>query len=211
MSAHNELCGQPDSFAFTPENQAAISEIIGRYPEGRERSAVMPLLMLAQNQHDGWLPKAAMDHVADILDAPAIRVYEVATFYTMYNLKPVGKFHVQVCTNISCWLNGSDEIIDTAKRFLEINVGETTPDGQFTLSEAECLGACVNAPMVQINTDYFEDLNATRIESVLVAMKAGQVPDAGPQSERKGCEPLGGLTSLRGEDGNEKTNGSGAA
>lgn len=188
---------QPATFAFTAENQDKAKAIIARYPEGRQASACMPLLDLAQRQHDGWLPRAAMDHVAEMLGMAPIRVYEVATFYTMYNTAPIGKHHVQVCTNISCLLTGADNIVGACKKTLGIDIGETTPDGQFTLSEVECLGACVNAPMMQINDDYYEDLDSESTAKVLSALKAGQTPAPGPQNgKRKGCEPVGKRTAL---------------
>lgn len=187
---------QPADFAFTAENVEKANAIIAKYPEGRQASACMPLLDLAQRQHQGWLPRAAMNTVADMLGMPAIRVYEVATFYTMYNLKPVGKYHVQVCTNISCLIRGSDNVMKKAQDLLGIHPGETTDDMQFTLSEVECLGACANAPMMQINDDFYEDLDETSTESVLTLLKNGETPKPGPQSGRKGAEPAGGLTSL---------------
>ena len=127
---------------------------------------------------------------------PPIRVYEVATFYTMFNLQPVGRHHVQVCTNLPCWLRGSDEIVETCRRKLGIGIGETTADGLFTLSEAECLGACVNAPMVQIGDDYYEDLSPESMETILDALARGETPKAGSQIGRRGAEPAGGLTTL---------------
>ena len=192
---------QPSSFAFTAKNMKTAKAIIAKYPKGRQASACMPLLDLAQRQHDGWLPRAAMDHVAEVLDMPPIRVYEVATFYTMYNKEPVGKHHVQVCTNISCLLKGSDQVAEACKKKLGIEFGETSADGEFTLSEVECLGACVNAPMMQINDDYFEDLDSDSAAKVLDALKDGETPTPGPQSARVGCEPAGGLTSLTDDGG----------
>jgi NADH-quinone oxidoreductase E subunit len=188
---------QPDSFAFTPENRAKAEAIIAKYPKGRQASAVMPLLDLAQRQYGGWLPRAAMDHIADILAMPRIRVYEVATFYTMYNLTPVGKHHVQVCTNLPCWLRGSDAIVETCRKTLGIGFGETTEDGLFTLSEVECLGACVNAPMMQIGDDYYEDLDPESTRAVLSALREGRTPKPGPQNGRRSCEPQHGLTTLK--------------
>ena len=135
-------------FSFTSESEEKAAEILKKYPDGREMSAVMPLLDLAQRQNGGWLSQEAMDYVAERLSMPLIRVYEVATFYTMYNLKPMGRHHIEVCTNLPCWLNGSDEVIGACKDSLGIIVGETTEDWMFTLSEVECLGACVNAPMM---------------------------------------------------------------
>ena len=187
---------QPTAFAFSDENRRTADRIIARYPEGRQASAVLPLLDLAQRQHDGWLPRVAMDHVAQVLDMAPIRVYEVATFYTMYNLKPVGTHHVQVCTNLSCWLRGSDKVVAACAETLGIGLGETTGDGQFTLSEVECLGACVNAPMIQINDDYYEDLDADSTARVLTDLKDGRQPKRGSQIGRTSSEPAGGLTSL---------------
>lgn len=201
MSTDITSIEQPKSFVFTPENADKAKAIIAKYPAGKQASACMPLLDLAQRQNDGWLPRAAMDHVAEVLAMEPIRVYEVATFYTMYNLKPVGKHHVQVCTNLPCWLRGSDEISSACKRVAGVGFGETSDDGMFTLSEVECLGACVNAPMMQINDDYFEDLTPESAEEILNILRAGGTPKPGSQSGRHTSEPAGGLTSLReGED-----------
>ena len=183
-------------FTFTPETESLAQKVIAKYPEGWQASAVMPFLDLAQRQNEGWLSRSAMDYVAERLSMPPIRVYEVASFYTMYNLKPIGKHHVEVCTNLPCWLRGSDEIVGACKTFLDIEVGETTIDGMFTLSQAECLGACVNAPMMQIGDDYYEDLDAESTLAVLSELKAGKTPKTGSQSGRHTCEPAGGLTSL---------------
>ncbi|HCM84267.1 MAG TPA: NADH-quinone oxidoreductase subunit NuoE [Alphaproteobacteria bacterium] len=184
---------QPDSFAFTKENLAKADAIIKKYPEGRQQSAVMPLLHLAQKQNDNWLPRAAMDYVANMLGMPKVRVYEVATFYTMYNLAPVGTYHVQVCTTTPCWLRGSDQIVEACEKHLGVGLGETTADGKFTLCEVECLGACVNAPMVQIDTknssEYYEDLTAESMTKILTDLAAGKTPKAGPQSGRHTSEP----------------------
>lgn len=188
-----------DTFAFTAENLEAAKAILAKYPEDRATSATMPLLTLAQRQNDNWLPRAAMDVVAEMVGLPPIRVYEVATFYTMYNLKPVGKNHVQVCTNISCLIMGADEVFKVCKKKLGVENGETTDDGLFTLQEVECLGACVNAPMMQINDDYYEDLTVESTEAVLDALAKGEAPKAGSQTGRKTCEPAGGLTTLVGE------------
>lgn len=155
------------SFNFSPENLTRINDIINRYPKDRQRSAILPLLDLAQRQSGGWLPHAAIECVAMILDMPFIRAYEIATFYTMFNLKPVGTYHVQVCTTTPCWLRGSDDILKTCEKKLNIKCGETTHDRQFSLVEVECLGACVNAPVVQINDDYYEDLTVKTIESLI--------------------------------------------
>jgi NADH-quinone oxidoreductase E subunit len=187
---------QPASFAFTPENVEKARAIVAKYPAGRQASAVMPLLDLAQRQHGGWLPIKAIEHVADFLSLPHIRALEVATFYTMYNLAPVGRRLVQVCTTTPCWLRGSDAIVAACERKLGIGLGETTPDGAFTLVEVECLGACVNAPMMQVDDDYYEDLTPETAGRVLDALARGDMPKPGPQSGRRSSEPDGGPTSL---------------
>ena len=188
------------AFAFSPANAKLAKAHITKYPDGRQASAVMPLLDLAQRQNEGWLTKEAMDSVAAMLDMPVIRVYEVATFYTMYNLNPVGRHHVEVCTNVPCWLRGCDGVVEACRRVLGIDFGETSEDGMFTLSEVECQGACVNAPMMKIGDDFYEDLDAESTESILALLKSGGVPRPGPQNGRKGCEPAGGLTTLKGGD-----------
>jgi len=197
MSTASQNIEQPTSFVFSEETLEKANAVIAKYPEGRQQSAVMPLLDLAQRQNDNWLPVAAMDYVADLLKMPPMKVYEVAHFYTMYNTKPVGKNHVQVCTNISCFLRGSDKIIAACKDTLGIGLGQTTEDGEFTLSEVECLGACVNAPMIQVNDDYYEDLTEESTKTILEALKNGKQPKTGPQGDRQGCQPAGGLTSLK--------------
>lgn len=141
-------------FEFSSENQKRVEAILAIYPEGHKRAAMIPLLDLAQRQY-GWLPISAMHKVAEILNLPKMRVYEVVTFYTMFMRKPTGKYHVQVCTTTPCWLRGSDEILEAVKKNLNIEVGETSKDMMWTISEVECLGACVNAPMIQINDDYY--------------------------------------------------------
>jgi len=201
MSTDHSTVDQPESFAFSAENRKMVKTHLAKYPKGKQASAVMPLLDLAQRQNDGWLPRAAMDHVAELLDMPAMRVYEVATFYTMYNLAPIGKHHVQVCTNVPCWLRGSDAVVDACRKKLGIDFGETTNDGQFTLTEVECQGACVNAPMALIGDDFYEDLDEGSMSAILDELQNGGAPKPGPQNDRKGCEPLGGLTSLKGKEG----------
>jgi NADH-quinone oxidoreductase E subunit len=142
-----------------------------------------------------------MDYVAALLKMPRISVYEVATFYTMYNLEPIGKFHVQVCTNLPCLLRGSDKIINVAKNYFNIKIGETTDDKLFTLIEVECLGACVNAPMMQINDDYYEDLDENSTLNIFTQLRNGKLPKSGSQIARNACEPIGGLTSLTADVG----------
>jgi len=184
-------------FDFTDENVKLSKQIISKYPPNYEKSAVMPLLDLAQRQCNGWLPLSAMNKVAKILNIPPMDVYEVASFYTMYNRSPIGKHHVQVCTTTPCMLRGAYEILETCKRYLGIEVGETTADGNFTLGEVECAGACVNAPMLSVGDDYYEDLTPDSTITILEAFKKGQNPKAGPQNGRRTCEPLGGKTSLK--------------
>ena len=174
------------AFAFSPANAKSAKAFIAKYPDGRQASAVMPLLDLAQRQNDGWLTKEAMDCVAGMLEMPFIHVYEVATFYTMYNLEPVGRHHVEVCTNVPCWLRGCDAVVDTCRRVLGIDLGETSEDGLFTLSEVECQGACVNAPMMKIGDDFYEDLDAESTESILALLKNGGRPPTRPPERPQG-------------------------
>ena len=196
---------QPASFTF--RDQAAVDEIIGRYPKGKQRSATMPLLDLAQRQvgedglkanpvYGGWIPRAAMDEIARILDLPPIKVYEVATFYSMYNLAPVGKYLIQLCTTTPCMLCGSGNIMTACEEHLGIHAGESTKDGLFTLVEVECLGACVNAPMAQINDDYYEDLTPENTKQLLMDLAAGKPPAKGSLQGRKGSMALKGTTTL---------------
>jgi NADH-quinone oxidoreductase subunit E len=198
-----ELRERWGSFAWTAENAAKAAEIVKRYPEGRQRSAVMPLLDLAQRQvgaetnTQGWLPIPVIEFVARELDMPVIRVLEVATFYFMYNLVPVGRFHVQVCGTTPCMLRGSDELLDACKK-RGMAKGHTTDDGLWTLTEVECMGNCSSAPMVQINDDNYEDLTAERLDTILDALAAGEQPKTGTQEPgRHTVEPLGGPTTLR--------------
>jgi NADH-quinone oxidoreductase E subunit len=194
-SSTNDTTPQPASFAFTAENLAKAKAFIAKYPEGRQRSAVMPLLDLAQRQ-EGWVSLPAMDAIAGMVDVPPIKVYEVATFYTMFNLKPVGKYHLQVCTNLPCMLRGSEEIVDACKKELGVGLGETTTDGLFTLSEVECLGACVNAPIIWIGDDYYEDLDVESTKAIIRGLKNGETPKPGSQIGRQGACPVGGPTTL---------------
>ena len=163
-----------ETFAFSKSNVTMAKQIVARYPKGRQASAVIPLLDLAQRQCGGWLPQSAMRHVAGYLEMPEIRVYEVATFYSMFNLKPVGKHFIQVCTTTPCWLRGSGDLMNHCKSKLGVGKGETTADGLFTVTEVECLGACVNAPMVQINDDYYEDLTVESFDALLNGLASGK-------------------------------------
>ncbi|MDD3371168.1 MAG: NADH-quinone oxidoreductase subunit NuoE [Alphaproteobacteria bacterium] len=178
-----------DAFAFDAETMARAQKIVARYPEGRQASAVIPLLDLAQRQNGNWLSQEAMDYVAGLLGMPQVRVYEVASFYTMFNLKPVGTYLVQVCTTTPCWLRGSDGIVAACKDKLGVGIGETTPNGKFTLVEVECMGACVNAPAVQINDDVYEDLTPETMGRILDELKAGKSPKPGSQAGRRGSSP----------------------
>jgi NADH-quinone oxidoreductase E subunit len=157
----------------------------------------MPLLMLAQRQNENWLTRSAMDYIASLLGMPPVRVYEVASFYTMYNLEPVGRYMIEVCTTTPCWLRGSDAIVSACENHLGIRTGETTADGQFTLKEAECLGACVNAPMCQVGDHFYEDLTPENMIELINTLASGQAPKPGPQSGRVSSEPLAGLTTLK--------------
>ena len=196
---------QPESFSFSYKDE--VDHILGKYPKGYRQAAVMPLLDLAQCEvgedaakadppYGGWIPRAAMEEIARILDIPSIRVEEVATFYTMYYLQPVGRYVVQLCTTTPCWLCSSDAIVNACTQHLGIGMEETTPDWQFTLMEVECLGACVNAPMVQINDNYYEDLTPERMIAILDALKAGEEPPVGSQTGRHGSMAEQGPTSL---------------
>ncbi len=196
MSSSNSNAVQPASFAFSAENRAEADRIIAKYPKGRQASAVLPLLYVVQRQ-EGWVPRVAMDVVAEILDMAPIRVYEVATFYTMFNLQPVGKYHIQVCRTTPCWLRGADQMSETCKRKLGIGLKETTKDGKFSLIEVECLGGCVNAPVVQINDDFYEDLDPKKLEWLLDELAAGRKPPYGSQTGRQGSAPDGGPTTLK--------------
>lgn len=183
-------------FAFTPENSKRAEAIIAKYPAGRQHSAVIPLLDIAQRQNGGWLSRAAIEYVAAMLGMAPIRAAEVATFYTMFNLQPVGRHLIQICRTTPCWLRGSDDLAAACKRKLAIGLKETTADGLFTLVEVECLGACVNAPVVQVNDDLYEDLDPGRMERLLDAFRRGETPAHGSQSGRQGSAPDGPWTSL---------------
>jgi NADH-quinone oxidoreductase subunit E len=187
---------QPKSFAFTAENRAWAEQEIAKYPPGRQVSAIIPLLWRAQEQSGGWLPEAAIRAVADQLGLAHIRALEVATFYTMFNLAPVGRTYVQLCGTTPCVLRGAEDLKAVCRR----RIGEeqhVTSDGQFSWIEVECLGACVNAPVVQIGADYYEDLTAESFEKVLDEFAAGRTPNPGPQIDRQLSAPVGGPTTLK--------------
>jgi NADH-quinone oxidoreductase subunit E len=200
---------QPPSFAFTPENLAWARARIDMYPPGRQQSAVIPILWRAQEQCGGWLPQKAIEATAELLGMARIRVLEVATFYTMFNLSPVGRFHVQYCGTTPCMLRGAGAL----KTVLHKIIGEentVTADGTFSWTEVECLGACVNAPMVQINFDYYEDLTPESLTRILNDMAAGKTPNPGPQVDRINSAPIGGPDTLTDPSIFETTSKSGA-
>lgn len=179
------------TFVFTKENKLKAESHIAKYPQGRQASAVLPLLDLAQRQSGGWLPRAAIEAVAHLLAMPVIRVFEVASFYTMFNLKPVGKYHLQLCGTTPCWLRGAAELKERCETILGVKEGEVTPDGIFSLVEVECLGACVNAPMVQINDDFYEDLTPDLFEKILDDLAKGRDCHPGSQIGRQASAPEG--------------------
>jgi len=186
---------QPKEFSFSKGNLEWAKAQIVKYPEGRQRSAIIPLLWRAQAQAGGWLPEAAIRYVADFLGVPHIRGLEVATFYTMFNLAPVGKVHVQLCGTTPCRLRGADELEDICRKRIGDQM-QVTDDGKFSWVEVECLGACVNAPMVQIGDDYYEDLTPETFNNILDQFAAGKTPKPGPQIDRHLSEPFGGATTL---------------
>lgn len=200
LSRHYDTPDNTEStpFDFTPENVKIIKQILSKYPPGQQglQSGIMPLLDLAQRQNGGWVTVSAMNKIAKMLSVPPMKVYEVASFYTMYNRTKVGKHFVQICTTTPCMLRGSGEIVKAAKKYLHIGLGETTKDGLFTLTEVECLGACVNAPMMQIGDHFYEDLTPETTVNVLETLKNGGTPKLGPQTHRKAAEGPQGKTSL---------------
>lgn len=201
MPATDEIRARWSGFAWTAENEKQAKVVIGRYPPGRQHSAIIPLLDLAQRQvgaeteTQGWLPIPVIEFVARYLDMPYMRAYEVATFYTMFNLAPVGRYHVQVCGTTPCMLRGSDDVLEACYK-KGLKKGATTSDGLFTLSEVECLGVCANAPMVQINDDNYEDLTFDSTTAILDALAKGETPKPGPQVDRQTSAPETGPTSL---------------
>ena len=196
MSVRRVSENQPDDFAFTKENISWAKEQIAKYPKGRQASAIIPLLWQAQKQSGGWLPEPAIRYVAEFLDMPHMRAMEVATFYTMFNLEPVGEHFVQLCGTTPCWLRGADNLKDVCRKIIgEQNT--VTEDGKLSWLEVECLGACVNAPMVQINDNFYEDLTAEWFEKILLDLKRGDTVIPGPQTSRQASEPEGGRTVLK--------------
>jgi NADH-quinone oxidoreductase E subunit len=197
MSGKHVEQNQPDTFEFSAANQKRIEEILKKYPPERKKSAVMPLLDLAQRQHDNWIPNAAIKKIGEILEVPQIKVYEVATFYTMYNLAPVGKYFVQVCTTSPCMLRGSGKIVNLCKKFISEKEGKLSEDKKTSWIEVECLGACVSAPMMQINDDFYEDLTEGTATKIFEGIKIDKLPNPGSQKGRVGFEPNKRLTLVK--------------
>ena len=197
MSAGNRIAeDQPARFSFSANNKKRVRAILAKYPKDRKASAVIPLLDLAQRQHDNWIPMKAIEEVAQILGMAEIRVLEIATFYSMFNLRPVGRYYIQACGTTPCWLRGSEDVMRCIYDKLGIRTGETSACGRFTLLEVECLGACVNAPMVQINDDYYEDLDYVSMGQLIDQMQKGGLPEHGSVKGRQGSQPEPGATTL---------------
>ena len=181
---------QPLEFNFNSENLAKAKKIIKMYPNNYKESSIMPLLSMAQSQNHGWLPKKAIEYVSNFIEVPEIKVLEIATFYSMYNLSPVGKFHIEICTTTPCMLRGSDTMVNLCKKKFGLEIGEITKDGLFSLGRVECLGACVNAPVVKINENYYEDLDYESLNKLLDNLKLNRKVKIGSQLKRKGSEPV---------------------
>ena len=188
---------QPDSFTFSAESEQQIALHLAKYPQERKQSAVMPLLDIAQRQHDNWIPMKAIEEIARRLEMPEMRVLEVASFYTMYNLKPVGRWFLQACGTTPCMLRGSDEVMRCIKDKLNIGSGQTSACGQFSLLEVECLGACVNAPILQVNDDFYEDLDYQSTADLIEQLQGGNQPEKGSVIKRQGSEAETGTTTLQ--------------
>ena len=197
MSGKHVEANQPDKFEFNNESLKKIETILKKYPTERKKSAVMPLLDLAQRQHDNWIPLAAIKKIGEILEVPYIKVYEVATFYTMYNLAPTGKYFVQVCTTSPCAIRGSDKIVKLCKKYISEKESHLSKDGKSSWLEVECLGACVSAPMMQINDDFYEDLDEQSAIKIFEGIKNDTLPKPGSQKGRKGFEPNKRLTLVK--------------
>jgi NADH-quinone oxidoreductase E subunit len=214
MKATSHRAGDAGGFAFTPESMAKAEQAMACYPEGRKTSAILALLDIAQRQSGGWLSGEAIEYVANLLEIAPIRAHEVASFYSMFNLKPVGRHLIQVCRTTPCWLCGSDDVTRACLDRLGTGLGETTADGLFTVVEVECLGACANAPMVQINDDYYEDLTPQRMTEIIADLAAGKPVPTGSQTGRLGSCAASGPTTLLdsfGEDGAQAIDGEGSS
>ena len=189
---------QPEKFEFNDKNIELAKKMINNYPEGKQQSAVMSLLYLAQRQNNNWIPLAAMKYIAKFLNMPYIKVYEVATFYSMYNLSPVGKFFYQVCTTTPCMLRGAYKLVDVCKKKISNKENEISSDGNSSWMEVECLGACINAPMIQINDEYYEDLDEKKLENIIEETMKGKTPKPGSYKGRVNSEPENNRTTLVG-------------
>ncbi len=202
MSTAWTPAAQPDSFVFDAASEEEIAGVLCKYPEERKASAVMPLLYIVQRQMgrvtgSAWVPVVAMDVVAQRLGMASMRVYEVASFYTMFNTRPIGRYHLQVCTTTPCWLRGSDDVVAACQKATGIqHFGETSADGLFTMTEVECLGACANAPILQVDDDFYEDMDAERTAAVIAELRAGRRPEPGPAINRSVSAPVGGRKTL---------------
>ena len=189
MSLKRPAKDQPESFEFNSSSLEAANKIISKYPKGKQQSAVMALLYIAQKQNDNWIPLSAMKYIAKYLDMPYIKVYEVATFYSMYNLTPVGKYFFQICTTTPCMLRGAYNLVDVCKRKISEEENCLSEDGKTSWLEVECLGACVNAPMLQLNEDYYEDLDPKKLEQIIDKISNDEVPQPGSYRGRLSSEP----------------------
>ena len=196
MSLKRPAKEQPENFEFDSSSLKAANTIIAKYPEGKQQSAVMSLLYIAQKQNNNWIPLAAMKYIAKFLGMPYIKVYEVATFYSMYNLSPVGKYFIQVCTTTPCMIRGANKLVEACKEKISENESELSNDKSCSWVEVECLGACVNAPMMQINDDFYEDLSEESTKNILLALKRGEQPSNGPQIARQTSAPVSGSKTL---------------
>ena len=198
MSLRRPAKNQPENFKFDANSLDEANKIVSKYPKGKQQSAVMALLYIAQKQNDNWIPLAAMKYIAKFLNMPYIKVYEVATFYTMYNLSPVGKFLIQVCTTTPCMIRGANKLVEACKEKISANEAELSEDKSCSWMEVECLGACVNAPMMQINDDYFEDLNKEKTTKILDKILNGETPKPGSYRGRTSNEPENNRKTLLG-------------
>ena len=192
------MTDQPKTFSFDANNAETVSKHLSKYPDGQKASAVMPLLDIAQRQCGGWLPREAMDHIAQLLDMAPIRVYEVVSFYEMYHDAPRGKHELRICTTTPCWLRGSTDIVMACEKELGCKIGQTSEDGLVTLGEFECLGACVNAPIIWVDDDYYEDVDPETARELIEALRRGRKPEPGSMIHRQKSAPAGGLTTLTG-------------
>ena len=198
MSLRRPAKNQPENFEFNSSSLEAANSMVAKYPEGKQQSAVMALLYIAQKQNNNWIPLAAMKYIAKFLDMPYIKVYEVATFYSMYNLSPVGKYFFQVCTTTPCMLRGAYDLVKICKKKISEKENTLSEDGKISWMEVECLGACVNAPMMQVNDDYYEDLNDKKLEEIIETIYQNKIPKPGSYTGRINAEPVNNRKTLLG-------------